>query len=267
MSLASTMNSIVSFWDSLYTFIFYTWPFLLIAVLFILKRKWKAYPLEAVIIEKRGENLIKTNDRIGRFFDKLTNMTSYKLSKCKDTIPVLNYDWVLHNKSVNTNFLEKIINFLRGNEGTIFLFRYGSKQYKPISITEKAGGQKPKLVPIKDEKGNVIYKYQYSQHDPRWVLGTLNFDVIDWDNMNFMVQEQRASMERRKKKGDRMLQYLIPITIIAAAVVVSIFILKFSLDAGQNIQGTAASNSGEGGGSRLFSGIQDSLPLPAQDGE
>jgi len=259
------MNSIVGFWDSLYTFIFYTWPFILIILLFGLKRKWKSYPLDAVIIEKRGENLIKTNDRVGRSFDKLTNMTSYRLSQSKDIIPVLNYEWVLHNKVKHTNFLEKIINFLRPNEGTIFLFRYGSKQYKPINITEKEGGLKPKLIPIKDAKGNDIFKYQYVQHDPRWVLGTLNFDVIDWDNMNFMVQEQRASIERRKRKGDRMLQYLIPITIIAASVVVSIFILKFSLDAGQSIQGKATSTNAEG--SKIFSGISDTLPLPKQGGE
>ncbi len=257
------MNSIVSLWDSLYGFIFYTWPFIFMAVAFILKRRWKAYPLEAVIIEKRGDNLIKTNDRVGRVFDKLTNMTSYRLSKSKDIIPVLNYEYVLHNKVQNTNFLEKIIGFLRGNEGTVFLFRYGSKQYKPIQIGEKAGGQKPKLVPIKNKKGETIFQYQYSQFDPRWVLGTLNFDVIDWDNMNFMVQEQRATIERRKKKGERMLQYLIPITIIAASVVVAIFILKFSLDAGTSIQGKAASTAGEGtGGSKIFEGISGSLPLP-----
>jgi len=262
MSMISTMNSIVNLWDSMYTFIFYSWPFILIIVLFVLKRKWKAYPIEAVIIEKRGENLVKTNDRIGRYFDKLTNMTSYRLSQCKDIIPVLNYEWVLHNKAKHTNFLEKLVNLIRPNEGTIFLFRYGSKQYKPINITEKENGVKPKLVPIKDKKGNSIFKYQYAQHDPRWVLGALNFDVIDWDNMNFMVQEQRASMERRKRKGDRMLQYLIPITIIAASVVVSIFILKFSLDAGQSIQGKAASVGSDGNeGSKIFSGIQDSLPL------
>jgi len=256
------MNSIVNLWDSLYMFLFYTWPFLLLAILFILKKKWKAFPIDAVIIEKRGENLIKTNDRIGRTFDKLTNMTAYRFSKSRDTIPVLNYEWVLHNKAQNTNFLEKVINFIRGNEGTVFLFRYGSKQYKPINVTEVDGGKKPKLVPIKDNKGKTVFSYQYSQYDPRWVLGSLNFDVIDWDNMNFMVQEQRASMERRKRKTDRMLQYLIPITIIAASVVVSIFILKFSLDAGQSIQGKATSTNTDGGGSKIFSGIQDSLPLP-----
>lgn len=252
MSMTSTLNSIVSLWESLYTFVFYTWPFLLLGVMFILRKKWKAYPVDAVIIEKRGDNLVKTNDRVGKKFDKLTSMTYYQLSKCKDTIPVLNYEWMLHNKPKNTNFLEKLVNLIRGNEGTIFLFRYGSKQYKPIKITEV--GSKPKLVPIKNSKGETIYQYQYSQFDPRWVLGTLNFAVIDWDNMNFMVQEQRASIERRKKKGDRMLQYLIPITIIAAAVVVSIFILKFSLDAGQSIQGKAA-DAGGGESSRLMDGI------------
>jgi len=261
MGMITIINSIVNLWQSFFTFIFYTWPFLLLMVMFILRKRWKAYPLDAIIIEKRGENLIKTNDRIGRRFDKLTNMTYYQLSKCKDTIPVLNYDWILHNKVQNTNFLEKIINLLRGNEGTIFLFRYGSKQYKPININENKKGHKPKLVPIKNEKGNIIYRYQYSQFDPRWVLGNLNFDVIDWDNMNFMIQEQRASVERRKKKGDRMLQYLIPITIIAAAVVVAIFILKFSLDAGQSIQGKATTTNQDNSGG-LMNTISNQLPLP-----
>ena len=258
--MTSALTSVLSFWDSLYGFIFYTWPLIFLVVLFGLKHKWKAFPLEAVIIEKRGDNLIKTNDRIGRKFDKLTNMTYYIMAKSRDTIPVLNYEWMLHNKALYTNFLEKIINLLRGNEGTIFLFRYGSKQYKPIKINEN-GIEEPKLIPIKNRKGNIIYSYQYSQFDPRKTLGRLNFDVIDWDNMNFMVQEQRASIERRKKKGDRLLQYLIPITIIAASVVVSIFILKFSLDAGQSIQG-AAKASGDSGGSKIFEGISDTLPLP-----
>jgi len=264
MSMISTLDSIIGVWDSLYTFIFYSWPFLFLAVMFFFKWKWKGYPLDAVIIEKRGDNLVKTNDRIGKTFDPLTNMVSYKLLKAKDTIPVVNYEHVLHNKVLPTNFLEKIINLIRPNEGTIFLFRYGSKQYKPIRISENGKNGKPKLIPIKDDKGNFVFQYQYSQFDPRWVLGTLNFDVIDWDNMNFMVQEQRATMERRKKKSDRLLQYLIPITIIAASVVVAIFILKFSLDAGMSIQGRASSNDGNEG-SKLFNSIGETLPLPGSD--
>lgn len=254
MSLTSTLNSIIGFWDSLYGFIFYTWPFLFVIILFILRRRWKAFPIEAVIIEKRGENLIKTNDRIGKKIDKYTGMSYYQLLKSKDTIPVMNYDWVLHNKTVNTNFLEKIINLIRGNEGTAFLFRYGSKQYKPIPIKQKNPGVKYKLTPIKNEKGEKIYVYQYQSFDPRWVLGVLDFDVIDWDNMNFMVQEQRASVERRTKKRDRLMQMIIPLTIIAAALIISIFILKFSFDAGEALRGASAGGT-SGGGSKIMGTI------------
>lgn len=190
-----------------------------------------------MILEKRGSNLIKTNDRVGKFFDKYGDMTFYKLKKCKDTIPVYNYDWVLHNVSVNTNILEKIINLLQGNNGTIFLFKYGSKQYKPLNL--KTGSKmNRKLIQVNNNKQEPIFSYQYIPFDLRNNFGTIDFEVIDWDNMNFMIQEQRASIVRRAKKGEYWKQTLIPLAIIAGSVMVSLFILKFSFDASHEIRGT-----------------------------
>ena len=258
MGLTSLLFSLYTFWQSLYTFIFYTWPLLLLGILFFLRQKWKKYPIEAVIIEKRGENLIKTNDRLGKKEDKYTGMNYYQFAKSKDTIPVMNYEWILHNKAVHTNFLERLINLIRPNEGAAFLFKYGSKQYKPIPVSQKNPEATKKLVPIKNEKGEKVYVYQYQPFDPRGVLRVLDFDVVDWDNMNFMVQEQRASIERRTKRRDKFMQMVIPITIIAAALIISIFILKFSYDAGASLRGGGTAPKGtSGGGSKIMGAIQN----------
>ena len=242
---------IIQAFDIIVTLFLWTWWIFLIGGLFAMKKAYERFPVDVVIIEKRGENLIKTNERAGRKVNKETQISFYQLKKCKETMPVYNFDWMLHNADKPMSIFEKIVMFLRPTIGTVFLFKYGSKQYKPINIGQK--DSKLTLKEIKDTDGTSIFKYEYAQFDPRWALGVLDFEVVDWDNMNFMVQEQRASIERRKKKGDRMLQYLIPITIIAAAVVVSIFILKFSLDAGQSIQGKAADTGG--GSGRLMEGI------------
>ena len=245
----------LQFWNTMWTILFYSWPFVLLVIIFINKMTWKKYPIEAVIIEKRGENLIKTNDRVGKRFDRFSDLTFYKLKKSGDTIPVYNFDWILHNVSVPTNLLERYINLVQGNTGTIFLFRYGSKQYKPINLKQGNGISK-KLVQVNGKKGEPIYSYQYIQFDPRTTMGTLDFDVIDWDNINFMVQEQRTSMIRRQKKGEFLKSLVIPAMIIGGAVLVSIFILKFSMDAGRDLRGAAAavpqqSNDDIMGGSKV----------------
>jgi hypothetical protein len=255
MNSAILSGGIAGMFLTIINILVYTWPFLLLAIIITNKVTWKRYPLEAVILEKKGDNLIKTNDRVGKFYDKHGDMIFYKLAKCGDTIPVYNFDWVLHNVSVPTNILEKYINIIRGNSGTIFLFRYGSKQYKPINIKPGNGSSK-KFVASKGKNGEPVYSYQYIQFDPRKVIGTLDFEVIDWDNMNFMIQEQRASIIRRQKKSEFWKQTLIPLTIIGAAVVISIFILKFSLDAGKSIQGAASSGgSSSEGGSKIGNAI------------
>ncbi len=221
------------------TILFWGWPALLIAWMFLMRFIWKKWPVDVVIIEKRGNNLIKTNDRAGRYVDSYTGLTGYKLLKSKDTIPIVNYNWVLHNVPVNTNLLEKIVNLLRGNIGTIFLFRYGSKQYKPIQVTEN-GNKKLQYQEIKDKNGRPISIRIYQQFDPRDKLGALNFDVIDWDNMNFLVQEQRATYDRRRKKGEFFKQVLIPLGALVVAALVCIMMIKFSYDWAVGMRGAAS---------------------------
>ena len=213
----------------------YGWPFILLIWIFVLKYRWKNWPVEAVIVEKRGSNLIKTNDRCGKYVDPYSKMIGYKLQKAGDTIPVVNYDWVLHNVYKPTNFFERFVHLIRGNIGTIFLFRYGSKQYKPIKIISN-GQSKLVYKPVKNEKGEEVIITVYEQFDPRKKLGTLDFEVIDWDNMNFMVQEQRASIERRKKKSEFWMQIAIPIAMMAVTAIICIIMIKFGYDYAVNLQ-------------------------------
>ncbi len=72
-------NAFMTFWDILK----WTWWILFIGWMFFLKVKWKNFPLEAIIIEKRGDNLIKTNDRLGKYTDPFTSVTGYRLLKSK----------------------------------------------------------------------------------------------------------------------------------------------------------------------------------------
>lgn len=212
-----------------YQILFYGAPFIFIVWLFIMKFIWKKWPVDVVIIEKRGENLIKTNDRAGKYIDPYTGLTGYKLRHIKDTLPIVNYDWVLHNKNEATNLLEKLINLLRPTIGTMFFFRYGSKQYKPIKIRQ-GNNCIIQYQEVKDKHGNPTHIRIYHQLDPRDKLGTLNFEVVDWDNMNFMVQEQRASFARRIKKGEFYKQILIPLGALVISALVCIMMIKFSYD-------------------------------------
>lgn len=232
----------------------YGWWLFVIAGLFAFKKRWERWPVEAVIYEKKGDNLVKTNDRLGKRFDKLTGITYSELLIAKDTMPVLNYDCVLHCVNKHTNFLEKVVNFLRPTIGTVFLFRYGSKQYKPIK--NNVDDKNLKLKECKDDNGETIFKYEYQQFDPRISIGALDFEVVDWDNMNFMVQEQRASIIRRTKSGEFWAKTLVPIVIIVACVMIGIFILKFSADVGADLRGAAPSQND---GSKLMGGISDAI--------
>jgi hypothetical protein len=222
--------------DIIGTTLLWTWWIFLIGGLFIAKKRAERWPIDAIIIEKRGDNLIKTNERAGRFFDKETQVSKYILKKSKDTIPVYNFEWMLHNADKPLGILERITMFIRPTIGTIFLFRYGSKQYKPINIKQAKTEKQLKLVEVKNREGEPLFQYSYNQFDPRWVLGVLDFEVVDWDNMNFMVQEQRASIMRRAKGGDWWKQALIPVAIIAGSLVAAIFILKFSADTGADLR-------------------------------
>jgi len=212
------------------------WAFILIG-LWLTKKKYEQYPIDCVIIETRGKNIIKTNERAGRKVDKETQVSYYQLLKCKDTMPIYNFDWMLHNADKHMNIFEKLAMFLRPTIGTVFLLKYGSKQYKPIKVSKNdKGTNELELKEIKDKSGNSIYKYEYAQFDPRWPLRVLDFEVVDWDNMNFMVQEQRATMMRRAGGYDWLKQLAVPAMLITGTVIVSLFILKFSADVGATLK-------------------------------
>lgn len=231
---------VVQAFDIVSTIFLWTWWIFLIGGMFMMKKKYEAFPVDVVIIEKRGENLIKTNERAGRKVDKETQMSYYQLKKCKDTMPVYNFDWMLHNADKPMSIFEKIVAFLRPTIGTVFLFKYGSKQYKPINIGQKDGdASKLSLKEVKDANGNAIFKYEYAQFDPRWPLKILDFEVVDWDNMNFMVQEQRASIMRRAGGLDWLKTLAVPAMLIAGTVIVSLFILKFSAETGATLKAGA----------------------------
>lgn len=211
------------------------WAFIL-AYFIILKFLYKNWPLEAIIVEKRDNNLVKTNDRMGKYHDKYTEIIGYKLQKHKDTIPVPGFDWIMHNVAKPTTFFDRLVNLLRGNAGTVFLFKYGSKQYKPIQIKEK-GNVRTKYEVIIGEDGKEKIINIYAPLDLRDKLGALDFKVVDWDNINFMVQEQRAVVERTKKKRDFWMAIAIPLIFVGVALVISIVMIKYGYDYGLSLRG------------------------------
>lgn len=240
MAGAASASYILQAFDIVGTILLWTWWIFVIGGLWLTKKKYEAHPVDVVIIEKRGDNLIKTNERAGKQVNKETQVACYHLKKSGETIPVCNFEWMLHNADKPMTIFEKIVNSLRPTIGTVFLFKYGSKQYKPLNITSNPSAKDLlKLKEVKNPDGTSVFKYDYAQFDPRWVLGVLDFEVVDWDNMNFMVQEQRASMMRRTKGLDWMKTLAVPAMIIAGSVIVALFILKFSAEAGASLKGGA----------------------------
>lgn len=263
----AAVDYIVQAFDIIGVVFMWTWWIFLIGGMWMMKKKYSAFPVDVVIIEKRGENLIKTNERAGRKVDKDTQMSYYQLAKSKDTMPVYNFDWMLHNADKPMSIFEKIITFLRPTIGTVFLFKYGSKQYKPININQKPGTEnKLKLKEVKNVDGTSLYKYDYAQFDPRWALSILDFEVVDWDNMNFMVQEQRASIMRRAGGLDWLKTLAVPAMLIAGTVIVALFILKFSAEAGATLKtggGQPASEPASGKTGGIIGGAIDGAITPA----
>jgi hypothetical protein len=221
--------------DSILTVLKYTWPLAIVVWIVYVKMRNKGYPIEAVIIEKRGNNHIKTNDRVGKYVDKYTGLIGYKFMKSKDTIPVVDFDWILHNNRQDIGLADKIYNKLVPSSGTAFFYKYGSKQYKPVKVGEDENS-KIEWEEVKDPKGNPITVSIIKPIDPRDKMAGLNFEVVDWDNMNFMVQEQRASIERRKKSSEFWKQVVIPAMIIGGAVVVVVIMMKFGYDFALNMK-------------------------------
>jgi hypothetical protein len=223
--------------DTVWLVIKYGWWLVVLLIIAYIKIRNKNYPIEAVIIEKRGNNHIKTNDRVGKYVDKYTGLIGYKFMKSKDTIPVVDFDWILHNNRQDIGLADKIYNKLVNCAGTAFFYKYGSKQYKPVKVGEDENS-KIEWEEVKDPKGNPITVSIIKPIDPRDKMDGLDFEVVDWDNMNFMTQEQRASIERRKKSSEFWKQIVIPAMIIGGAVVVVVIMMKFGYDFSMNMKNT-----------------------------
>lgn len=221
--------------DTVWLVIKYGWWLAIILWLIVVWKRNGNYPIEAVIIEKRGNNHVKTNDRVGKYIDKYTGMIGYRFLKTKDTIPVVDFEWILHNSRADMGLTDKLYNKLWGNAGTAFFYKYGSKQYKPIKVGEDENS-KIEWKEVTDDKGNPLKISIIQPIDPRDKMAGLDFEVVDWDNMNFMTQEQRASIERRKKSSEFWKQILIPAMLIGGAVVVVVIMMKFGYDFAMNMK-------------------------------
>jgi len=235
MAAIETISQIMT---TLWWVVKWFWWAFLICWLFYLKIRWAKFPLEVIIYEKRGENIVQTNDRAGRYNDPYTKTIGYKLQKAKDRIPIVDFEAVIHRNMLHTTIFERFVNLLRPTAGAIHLFRYGSKQYKPIKI-KTANGVTLKYEEVKGEDGQPVYVNIYKSLDPRSKLGVLDFEVVDWDNMNMMVQEFQITNERRKKQSEFWKQIVIPAIIIGATVIFSIVMIKFGYDYASSLASSA----------------------------
>lgn len=212
-------------------FLYFSWWVIPIGFLIYGKIKWGRYPIEAIILETRGDNIIKTNDRIGKMHDKSSGHTTYLIQKMGDVIDVLPFETILHCVSKPTNFLEYIINKLRPTIGTVHLLKYGSKQYKPVKIVRDKETHVTGFETIKDKDGNDIVVNRVLPFDIRKHLGVIDFQIIDWDDVNTTMNEIENSRMRRIAKWDSWSKFLLPIAIIAMAVMLSIVIIYLTYDA------------------------------------
>ena len=212
--------------DYLWIFTIYVawWLFPIIAA-FWYKKKLTQYPIEAVIYEVRGENLVHQRDVCGRFEYPVT---CYRLKNNKDTIPIPQYDWILNNISKPTNLFDKIAMLLCGKAGTITLLKYGSKQYKPIDVN-MVDGMKRKFKEVKDKKGNPVWVTIYEPINVKESISKLDFEVIDWDDINHMTQEIRAIIQRRSPVKSFLEKYG-PAIAFAAICFMFIFALYYSYE-------------------------------------
>jgi len=213
-------------------FFFLVLPLILVGGLLYYKKKLTLFPVAALILERRDDNLIMKTDRIGRV--RVDGIWKWKFRKTKETIPNPDYGWLVHGTYTPTNFFEKLANWFSQPSGFMYFYKYGSQQYKPIKVnlgdTDKSNKKNFKTVfrPILNEKGEKVYIKKIMQISPKKMV-VPEFDVIDWDNMNFIVQEHAASDERRKKKDDFMKKVLIPMVTIAVAAIVLIIAMYFAV--------------------------------------
>jgi hypothetical protein len=196
-----------------WTLTYVAWWLFPIIFLWIYKVRLSKFPIDVVIYEKRGENLVKTCDMAGRFDSPIA---CYRLKVSKDTLPIPQYDWVLQCMDKPTNLFEKLVNILRGKIGSVTLFKYASKQYKPIRVKLDNGQVVEKLRLVTDKNGQPLYISTYEYINPKQAMSKLNFEVIDWDDINHMTQELRAIAVRRSPVADFIQKYGPMIAIVLA---------------------------------------------------
>lgn len=239
------LNQATDFFNIAGTMLLYMSPIILLIIFLVYQHLQKRYPVDAIIYEQRDNNIVKTNDRMGRFLDQ--GIWKYKFKKTKDTLPIVNHDWIIHTIKKPMNIFESIGNFVSGGTlGTIEFFKYGSKQYKPIRM-DTPQGMSIHYQELKDKKtGDTFYTEVYTQINPHKRFAEPHFEIIDWDNINFMIQEQRATDERRKAKQTWLQQYGVPLIMIGCATVAIIFSFYFGTGIIQQSWATAQSNKGGG---------------------
>lgn len=206
-----------------YTKVFFygvAWWLIPILFLYLYKRKLSKFPVDVIIYEKRGENLVVNFDVAGRFTEPVE---CYKLKNAKDTLPIPQYDWILQNLRKPTNLFEKVAMLLSGKMGAITLFKYGSKQYKPISA--KISDGKRIFKEVKDKHGNPIWVTVYEPINVKREMSRLDFEVIDWDDINHMTQEIRAIIQRRSPVKNLLERYgpMIGLGLVAFVFIIALY--------------------------------------------
>lgn len=212
-------------------FLYFSWWVIPIGVLIFAKVKWSKFPISAIILEMRGDNIILTNDRIGKREDKGSGHTTYRIQKIGDVIDVLPFESILHTVFKPTNFLEYVINKLRPTVGTVHLLKYGSKQYKPVKIIRNKETHVTGFETIKDKNGQDILVERVLPFDVRKQLGVIDFQIIDWDDVNTTLNEIENSRIRRIAKWDTWAKFLLPLAIIAMTVMLAIVVIYLTYDA------------------------------------
>lgn len=244
-------------WIELFFYGVSWWLFPLIAM-FIWKKQLNKYPIDCIIYELRGENLVYTKDVCGRFESPIT---CYKLKINKDSIPIPQYDWILQNLSKPTNILEKLTYLISGKAGAIALFKYGSKQYKPIDV--KIGDKlERKFKEVKDKNGQPIWVTIYEPINVKKDMDKLDFDVIDWDDINHLTQELRAIQQRRQKTKEWIEKYgaTIGLAVVALLFIIAMY-YSVELITGQGDKYVAAAKVY--GEAKYDSTIPSPTPAPA----
>jgi len=198
-----------------------SWWLIPLVVIFVYKRKLMKFPIDCIIYEKRGENLVYYKDVCGRFSEPVT---CYKMKNSRDTIPIPQYDWILQNLSKPTNIFEKLTMLLAGRIGAITLFKYGSKQYKPIEV--KMGDSiVKKFKEVRDKQGQPIWVTVYEPVNVKKAMSRLDFEVIDWDDINHMTQEIRAIIQRRSPVKNLLERYgpMIGLGLVAFVFIIALY--------------------------------------------